>query len=250
MGKKILTCLPCLPKERRKAVHQNPNAMKPKKTKRANLENYRTIFLQIGLILTLLAILVSFEWKSEFNLEKLTSDKTIGTDITEIPPITRPEQENKKEIKPPEPIHKLEIVKNNIKIKEEPIFLPTDDEWDIPIPEFKKTEEIVEEPIYYKVEVYPKFMGKDDQAFRKYIIDNIKFPVNAQETGLTGKVQVQFLVDLDGSLSQIKILRGVHPSIDNEVLRVIENSPEWEPAIQAGRYVRAMYGIIISFELQ
>lgn len=224
--------------------------MKPKKTKRANLENYRTIFFQIGLILALSAILASFEWKSKITVEKLTSDRTIGTDITELPPITRPEKEKEEVIKPPEPVSRLEIVKNDIEIKEEPLFLPTDDEWDIPIPDFKKVEEVVEEPIYYKVEVYPKFMGKDDNAFREYIIDNIKFPVNAQETGLTGKVQVQFVVDLDGSLSQIKILRGVHPSIDNEVLRVIENSPKWEPAIQAGRYVRAMYGIIISFELQ
>lgn len=226
--------------------------MKTKKSKRANLENYRTIFFQIGLILALSAILVSFGWKSEVRLEKLSSNRTFGTDIMDYPPVTLPEPEKKEVIKPPVPISKLIIVNNEIEIKEESVFENTEIEWDegIDMSIFDEPEEIAEEPIYYKVEKYPKFMGKDDNAFRRYILENIKFPVEAQETGLTGKVQVQFVVDLDGTLSQIKILRGVHPSIDQEVLRVIENSPKWEPAIQSGRYVRAMYGIIISFELQ
>jgi protein TonB len=224
--------------------------MKPKKTKKADLENFRTIFIQIGMILSLSAILFAFEWKSEVNIETLEI-KDDGEVIEFNMPITRPELE-KKVVKPMIPIEILVIKPNDVDIIDEPIFSPTEigenDAIDISI--YEEPEEVVEDPIYYNFQGYPKFMGKDDNAFRKYIIDNIKFPIDAQENGLSGKVQVQFVVDLDGSLSQIKILRGVNPSIDKEVMRVVGNSPKWEPAIQSGRYVRAMYGIIIAFELQ
>ncbi len=224
--------------------------MKTKKSKKANLENFRTIFFQIGLILALSAILVAFEWKSGVKIEKLSNDGITWIDIEDLPPVTRPEPE-KKVVKPPVPIEKLIIEKDDVIIEEEPIFAETEIDWNdkVDISIYEEPEEVVEEPIYYNYHEKPKFMGKDDNAFRKYIIENIKFPVQAQESGLSGKVQVQFVVDLDGSLSQIKILRGVHPSIDKEVLRVIENSPKWDPAIQSGRYVRAMYGIVIAFEL-
>jgi len=225
--------------------------MKTKKSKKANLENYRTIFLQIGIILTLSAILFAFEWKSEVEIEQLTNTGTSWIDIQDMTPVTRPEPV-KKVVKPPVPIEKLIIEKNDAIIVDEPVFTGIEVDWDDPIDIeiYEEPEVVDEDPIYYKVEEYPKFMGKDDNAFRMYIINNIKFPVDAQENGLVGKVQAQFVVDLDGSLSQIKILRGVHPSIDKEVLRVIQDSPKWEPAIQAGKNVRAMYGIIISFELQ
>jgi len=226
--------------------------MKPKKSKKANLENYRIIFLQVGMILTLSLILGAFEWKSGFDIEeiKINSGKDYENEFNI--PITRPEPE-KKVIKPLVPFEQLIIEKNDVIIDEEPIFIDTEIDWDeeVDISIYEERDDIVdEEPIYYSVQEYPKFMGKDDNAFRKYIVDNINFPVEAQENGLGGKVQVQFVVDLDGSLSQVKIIRGVHPSIDREVLRVVENSPKWEPAIQSGRHVRAMYGIIIAFELE
>lgn len=224
--------------------------MTPKKTKKANLENFRTIFLQIGMILTLSAILFAFEWKTAVNIEEVET-RNKGEVIEFNIPITRPEIE-KKVPKPLVPAENLIIKPNDVDIIDEPIFQTSEiDENDgIDISIYEEPDEVVDEPIYYNFQVYPKFMGKDDNAFRKYIIDNIRFPIDAQENGLSGKVQVQFVVDLDGSLSQIKILRGVNPSIDREVLRVVQSSPKWEPAIQSGRYVRAMYGIIIAFELQ
>jgi len=224
--------------------------MKPKKTKKANLENFRTIFLQIGMILSLSAILFAFEWKTEVNIEELKI-KDDGEVIEFNIPITRPELETKV-VKPPLPVENLVIKPNDVDIIDDPIFespeIGVNEGIDISI--YEEPEEVVEEPIYYNFQVYPKFMGKDDNAFRKYIIDKIIFPIDAQENGLSGKVQIQFVVDLDGSLSQIKILRGVNPSIDKEVMRVVGNSPKWEPAIQSGRHVRAMYGIVIAFELQ
>jgi len=225
--------------------------MKPKKTKKANLENYRVIFLQVGIILTLSLILGAFEWKTSVEFETLDEYLFKGETVTIDIPITRPEPE-KKAVKPPTPIETLIIANNDEIITDEPLIASTEMNWDdeVDISIYKEPEEVFEEPIYYSVQEYPKFMGKDDNAFRQYIIENIKFPVMAQENGLVGKVQVQFVVDLDGALSQIKILRGVHPTIDKEVMRVVRNSPKWEPAVQSGKNVRAMYGITIAFELQ
>jgi len=228
---------------------KNPNTMKTKKTKRANLERLRTIFIQIGLVIVLSAILVAFEWKSSVESPKEYIIQTDYNDLTILPPVTRPKAEVPKKVKVPTFV----ITPDNFEVPDVNLdnLITEIGEGDaIEIIDFNEPVEVVEEPIYYKVEEYPKFMGKNDNAFRKYIIDNIKFPVDAQENGLTGQVQAQFVVDLDGSLSQIKILRGVHPSIDKEVLRVIQNSPKWEPAVQAGKNVRAMYGIIIAFKLQ
>ncbi len=222
--------------------------MKAKKSKRANLENLRTIFIQIGLVITLSLILVAFEWKTAAENTKEFIISTDYNDLTILPPITRPKAEVPKKVNVPT----IEITPDDYEVPDEPLdlFDPEIDETDpIDFSIFEEPEEVVEEPIYYNFSEKPKFMGQDDNAFRKYIVDNIKFPRNAQEIGLSGKVQVQFVVDIDGSLSQIKILRGVHPTIDKEVLRVIENSPKWEPAMQSGRNVRAMYGIIIAFEL-
>ncbi|HAF29048.1 MAG TPA: energy transducer TonB [Bacteroidales bacterium] len=224
--------------------------MKPKKSKQANLENYRSIFLQIGLILALTAILASFEWKTKFTFEKLTNDRTVGNDITELPPITRPEKEKEELIKPPEPISKLEIVKNDIDIKEEPIFLPTDIEWNIPIPDFKKEEEVVDDNEYIKVQFMPRFNGQDAAYFRNYVSENLKFPFSAVESGVTGTVFVSFVIEKDGSVSKVEILRGVHPVLDKAVVEAIQRSPSWEPGIQEGKFVKVRYSIAISFRLE
>jgi len=224
--------------------------MKAKKSKRANLESLRTIFIQIGLVITLSLILVAFEWKSTAENLKEYTINTDYTDLTILPPITRPKAEVPKKVDVPVfQITPVDFDVPDINLDHLISEIGETDPIDFSI--FERPEEKVDEdPIYYDFSEKPKFMGKDDNAFRQYIMENIKFPREAQNSRLSGKVQVQFVVDLDGSLSQIRLIRNVHPVIDKEVLRVIENSPKWEPAVQAGKYVRAMYGIVIAFELE
>lgn len=222
--------------------------MKTKKTNKANLENKRGLFFQIGTVLVLIAVLAAFEWQGKMPEPVLIESKNVVETIELATPITRTEQEQKDKIKPPtifEPI----IVPNGEIILDEPDFLPNEDYPDYVPPVFDIKEEPVDDPVYYKVEIYPKFMGKDDKAFRDYILKNIKFPEDAIENGLVGKVQVKFVVGTDGKLYDIELLRKVHPVVDQEVLRVIANSPKWEPAIQQGKYVKAMYGVVINFQL-
>ena len=224
--------------------------MKTKKSKKANLENYRTLFFQIGLILALSAILVAFEWKSAVKIEKLSDNRTNWIDIEDLPPVTRPEPE-KRDVKPPVPIEKLIIEKDDVILEEEPIFEETEIDWndkvDISIYE-EPEEKVVEE--FVKVEIMPTFLGKNRQHFRSYVAGKVKFPISAIESGVNGTVYASFVIDEDGNVIKVEITRKVHPAIDQAVINAIKSSPQWEPGIQDGKYVRVKYAIAIAFKLE
>jgi TonB family protein len=104
------------------------------------------------------------------------------------------------------------------------------------------------EPISTSVEIEPKFQG-GIARFYAYIQQNIIYPINAVKQRMEGKVFVGFVVEKDGSLTNIKILRGVSPEIDAEAGRVISDSPNWLPGLQNGLVVRVQYVIPITFKL-
>ncbi|MBN1416783.1 MAG: energy transducer TonB [Bacteroidales bacterium] len=95
------------------------------------------------------------------------------------------------------------------------------------------------ETVYTVVENSPEYPGGVD-AFRKYITDNLKLTEDITRQGINGKVYVQFTIDTDGSLMDIKIIRGLHPAIDKEVLRIVKLSPRWKPGKQQGKAVRVL----------
>lgn len=110
-------------------------------------------------------------------------------------------------------------------------------------------EEVVEQ-VFIVVEEMPSFGTGGDNEFRKWIGDNMKYPDIAAENGIQGRVYVQFVVEPDGSISNVRVLRGVDPSLDKEAVRVIQNSPKWNPGKQRGKPVRVSYSFPIIFVLQ
>jgi TonB family protein len=96
--------------------------------------------------------------------------------------------------------------------------------------------------------VPPRFKG-GEAGFIRYIKKNIKYPDEARRLGIQGKVMVSFVVEKDGSVSDVQVARPVSPSIDAEAIRVVENSSRWVPGMQYGRPVRVMYSVPISFTL-
>ena len=102
----------------------------------------------------------------------------------------------------------------------------------IPVELSVKGEE--QEPVFFIVEHMPEFPG-GDIALRKFIADNIKYPEEAKAKGLSGKVFVQFVINKEGDVVNIKIARGVDPILDNEAIRVIQNMPKWKPGEQSKR---------------
>lgn len=114
-------------------------------------------------------------------------------------------------------------------------------------PEPPKHEE--ENKVFDIVEQQPLFPG-GPAALMKYLSENTKYPVVAQENGVQGRVTVQFVVEKDGSISDVHVLRGVDPSLDKEAVRVVKSMPRWTPGKQNGISVRVNYRVPVLFRLQ
>jgi protein TonB len=111
--------------------------------------------------------------------------------------------------------------------------------------------QVVEEnpnQIFTAVEQAPTFPGGDG-AFGKYLGKNIRYPAIARENNVQGRVVLTFVVERDGSLTDIKVLRSLGSGTDEEAVRVLKASPKWKPGIQNGRPVRVQYSIPVNFTL-
>jgi TonB family protein len=104
--------------------------------------------------------------------------------------------------------------------------------------------------IFVIVEDMPLFEGGKSEKFREYIAQNLKYPEEAVENGLDGTVYISFIVETDGVVSNVKVIRGVAPVLDNEAIRVVESSPKWTPGKQRGEKVRTTFTFPIIFKLQ
>jgi protein TonB len=227
--------------------------MKTKKTNKANLENKKSTFFLIGLVLSLGMVLLAFEWKTSKTSETITLGATdfVPEDFVFIP--STPNE--KKELpKPVIEVPKLEIVDDQTDIINELDFSGSDpDDIELNINELvftEITETPVEEPeILFFVDVMPEFPG-GDQALLSYLSRNVKYPVIAQENGIQGKVYVSFVIDEKGRILRVELLRGVDSSLDNEAMRVVRNMPRWKPGKQSGKTVKVRYNVPINFELR
>ena len=110
--------------------------------------------------------------------------------------------------------------------------------------------EVDEEIPFAIVEDKPMFQGKDANEFTKWVYNNIEYPEIAKENGIQGRVTVQFTIDKDGSVKDVKVLRGVDSSLDKEAVRVIQKSPKWSPGKQRKKPVKVKYTFPIIFQLQ
>ena len=117
---------------------------------------------------------------------------------------------------------------------------------EIAVPEPPKHEE-EQNKIFEVVEQQPQFPGG---SVNGWLADHIKYPVVAAENGISGRVVVQFVVERDGSVSQVRVVRGVDPSLDKEAQRVISSMPKWIPGKQNGQAVRSRFTVPVTFRLQ
>ena len=107
----------------------------------------------------------------------------------------------------------------------------------------------VENKVFDVVEQMPSFPG-GPSALMQYLSSNIKYPVVAQENGVQGRVVVSFVVERDGSITDVQVTRSVDPSLDREAQRVVRNMPRWIPGKQNGQAVRVKYNVPVAFRLQ
>ncbi len=230
--------------------------MELKKTPKADLENKKSYFVQIGLVVALGIVLMAFNLNDTVKSADSLGQLSTETLQEEIIPITRTE-----EIKPPPPppppkvIEVLTIIDDDVEIEDEFEFESTEASDATIIDAVPVISASTDEDDESKAEVFvivedmPEFPG-GELALRKWIADNVKYPVIAAENGIQGKVYVQFVVDRNGGISNARIARGVDPSLDQEALRVVNNLPKWRPGMQRGKPVRVSYTVPINFQLQ
>ena len=174
--------------------------------------------------------------KVDYNLGQLNLDDL----EEEIIPITRQEITPP----PPPPPEVIVIVEDIVEIVDEAKIETTESDEMVAI----EIEEESDEEFFMVVENMPEFPG-GDAGLMKYIQKNVKYPPIAKEYNITGKVFVSFIVDKSGSVSDVKIARGVDKSLDAEALRVVKSLPKYKPGKQRGKAVRVMFTIPINFTL-
>ncbi|MBC5619555.1 MULTISPECIES: energy transducer TonB [Butyricimonas] len=228
--------------------------MEIKKTPKADLEGKKGIFFEIGLVVALGILLCAFNWKANTKVEEGFVTVAEEPVEEEIIPIT---QQMMKPPPPPPPAPKLtdliEIVDQELDIDEEleiedveaNVENRTDYSYDYDGTGYDEGD-YGEEDIFQVVEDMPTFPGD----INKWLGKNVKYPVIAQENNIQGRVTVQFVIERDGSITDVKVLRGVDPSLDKEAVRVVKSMPKWKPGKQRGKPVRVSYTVPINFRLQ
>ncbi len=223
--------------------------MELKKNPKSDVHRQKPLFLNIGLVISLVLAISAFEWKfyDDGNLVDLGNVADDFEDLLEIPPTEQPPP-------PPPKIQQPEIIEIP---DEEEIDEEIDIDLDVEITEETVIEEIivaeapeeeVADEIFTIVEEQADFPG-GIAAFYKYVKRKMKYPPQARRMGMEGKVFVQFVVERDGSITDVKAIRGLGAGTDEEAVRVIKSSPKWKPGKQRGVPVRVRRVIPITFRL-
>lgn len=231
------------------------NTMEIKKSPKADLENKKSISILIGLVVALGIMFIAFEWSQrdvvvyEEAIQSAVVEDEEMIEVTfreETPPPPAPE--------PPAPETVLSDVieiKDNTEEVETVDFSAEDDASQrvvVQAPVAAPVEEEEEQQIFVVVEKMPEFPG-GEEAMRRYLARNIRYPLIAQENGIQGRVICQFVVNADGKIVDVQVVRGVEASLDAEAVRVIQSMPSWTPGKQGGKSVRVKYTLPIRFKL-
>ena len=225
--------------------------MQIKKSQQASLEDKKIIYVLMGFVFVLSLCYVALEWtEQEVTKYEVMDDEFLFEEEVEI-------QQTTQETPPPPPppavqeVEVLNVVEDDVET--DSIEINTEDDKEevvIAAPVEAPEEEEEEEVIFVVVESMPEFPG-GQQALFKYLSENVKYPVIAQENGIQGRVICQFVVNKDGSIVDIEVIRsGGDPSLDKEAVRVIKSMPKWKPGKQRGKAVRVKYTVPVNFKLQ
>ena len=229
--------------------------MEIKKSEKASLENKKLLFVEIGLVISLAITFFAFEWTSKETKVSTLEDTAEVVLEEEIIPITQ-------ETPPPPPAapkipvlsDQIDIVDDEIELDDD-MFMNLEDDASlgVEIMDYVEVEEEVveEEAIPFQlVEEKPSFQGGDANQFSKWVNQRLVYPEIAKENGVQGRVTLQFTVEKDGTVTKVKVLRGVDPSLDKEAVRVVSQSPKWKPGKQRDRAVPVTYTFPVIFQLR
>jgi len=223
--------------------------MELKKSEKADLDRKSGFFFSIGLLLTMSIVVTAFEWKEydQSEVDLIARNTNTFEEVLEVPPTDVPPP-------PPPQIQTPVIVEvpDEEKIEEE-----IEVKFDVEVTEETKVQEIVVQAEEPKEEVDEIFTIVEEPAgpkggmpaFYKYIADKMKYPAQARRMGIEGKVFVEFVIGKDGSISDVKAVKGIGAGCDEEAVRVVQGAPAWSPGKQRGKPVKQRMVLPITFKL-
>ncbi|MBO7285367.1 MAG: energy transducer TonB [Alistipes sp.] len=230
--------------------------MEIKKSPKADLENKKMLFLEIGLVIALAVCGAALAFNTKPEPEPYTPPKQ---DVREQEfemdrTVQEQEQQQPEQQKAKTQVlaDVLTIVSNDTKI-ETPDLLFSDDASAFEDFEFEVeevVENIVEEEIFVTAEEMPTFQGGDLSKFRNWVQSNVKYPQIALENGIQGNVVIKFVVEKDGKLSNIQVLQSPDKTLADAAVQVLQKSPKWKPGKQRNKPVRVTYTLPVSFKIQ
>jgi len=226
--------------------------MDVKKSPKASLEDKKMLFVMMGLVMVLSLLYIGFEWTDrEVTVYAATDTSLLAEEEIEV-------VQTAQELPPPPPppapeiVEILNVVEDNVEVASVEINTE-DDKNKVVVVSAPVTSAPIEEEednvVFQVVEKMPSFPGGDAALF-KFLGDNVKYPVIAQENGVQGRVICQFVVNRDGSIVDVEVVRSVDASLDKEAIRVIKSMPKWSPGQQRGKPVRVKYTLPVNFKLQ
>lgn len=227
--------------------------MQIKKSQKASLEDKKIIYVLMGFVFVLSVCYVAFEWTEK----EVTKYEVQDTDFLFEEEVEIQQTQQQETTPPPPPpavqeVEVLNVVEDDVETETIEINAEDDKETEVVIapPVEAPVEEEEEEVVFVVVETMPEFPG-GQQALFKYLSENVKYPVIAQENGIQGRVICQFVVNKDGAIVDVEVVRsGGDPSLDKEAMRVIKSMPKWNPGKQRGKAVRVKYTVPVNFRLQ
>jgi protein TonB len=235
--------------------------MDPKKSLEADLEKSRGVFLQFGIVVALLLCIFLIEYKTYDRSLSDLGELDIEMD-DDIIPITQREVQPPPPLPPPPP-EIIEVVEDDVELEEELEMQTTDTDMMEEVEVIEMEEEISDEVLSFAVvESVPIFPGCEDakdneerktcfqQKILVFVSRNFEFPEMAKEMGIQGRVYVNFVIERNGSISNVEIVRGVDPLLDDEAVRVVKKLPRLTPAKQRGKPVRMSFTLPINAKLQ
>ena len=230
--------------------------MEVKKSPKASLENKRLLLTEIGLVIALGIVYFAFNFSSREKGVAVLEDTTQVLVEEEMIAIQN-------ELPPPPPAapdipvlsDQIDIVEDDVKLDDDMFMNLEDDNSAYEIVDYKEAEvveeEVEEEAIPFQlVEQKPSFNGGDANEFSKWVNSRLVYPEIAKENGVQGRVTLQFTVEADGRVTNVRVLRGVDESLDKEAVRVVSSSPKWKPGKQRDRAVKVTYTFPVIFQLR
>lgn len=226
-----------------------------KKSYRANLEHRRITNFIVGLIISFSLILISFEWTTPLDHNDalaLANEIEIDIEVMEAIPREKPKPMPKEELPPIKEV--IDIVPDDVELEDVDFSTEVTENtvYDFISDYIDEVEIINDDPIpFAAVEDKPLFNGGNPNVeFARFIAKHLNYPEIAAENGVYGRVTLQFVIDENGKLVDPVILKGVHPALDAEALRVVLSSPRWTPGMQRNKAVKVSYTFPINFRLQ